>query len=94
MQPNTDGSLKKIRSRSAHDLRLRYSFTFHHDNDLRHTAKTTLEWLRNKALYVQVPQPKTRLEPHRTFVERAVEGSSQMLPIQSNCVSEDLPRRM
>ena len=28
---------------SAQDLRLRQRFTFQHDNDLKHTAKTTQE---------------------------------------------------
>ena len=33
---------------SAKDLRLWFRFTFQQDNDPKHTAKATLEWLQNK----------------------------------------------
>ena len=33
---------------SARKLKLGRKFTFQHDNNLKHTAKATLEWLRNK----------------------------------------------
>ena len=33
---------------SAKDLRLQQRFTFQQDNDSKHTAKATLEWLQNK----------------------------------------------
>ena len=33
-------------------LKLGWKFTFQHDNDLRHTAKSTIEWLRNKNINV------------------------------------------
>jgi hypothetical protein len=36
----------------AQDLRLRRRFTFQQDNDPKHTAKTTQEWLRDKSLNV------------------------------------------
>ena len=43
---------RKIREenllQSARKLILGQKFTFQHDNDLTHTAKATLEWLRNK----------------------------------------------
>ena len=37
---------------SAQDLRLGRRFIFHQDNDPKHTAKTTQEWLRDKSLNV------------------------------------------
>ena len=37
---------------SAHDLRLGKRFTFQQDNDPKHTAKTTQEWLQDKFLNV------------------------------------------
>jgi hypothetical protein len=37
---------------SAQDLRPRQRFTFQQDNNPKHTAKTTQEWLRGKSLNV------------------------------------------
>ena len=37
---------------SAKDLRLQRRFTFKQDNDPKHTAKETLEWLQNKNVKV------------------------------------------
>ena len=37
---------------SARKLKLEWKFAFQHDNDLKHTAKATLEWLRNKKINV------------------------------------------
>ena len=37
---------------SARKLKLGRKFTFQHDNYPKHTAKATLEWLRNKKINV------------------------------------------
>ena len=37
---------------SVRKLKLGRKFTFQCDNDLKHTAKATLEWLRNKKINV------------------------------------------
>ena len=37
---------------STHDLILGRRFTYQHDNNPKHTAKTTQEWLRDKSLTV------------------------------------------
>ena len=47
------GILVRIeRTMSAKDLRLGQRFTFQQDNDPKHTAKATLEWLQNKNVKV------------------------------------------
>ena len=61
---------------SAQDLRMEQSFTFQQDNDPKHTAKTTQEWLRDKSLNVLgVIQP----EPNRTSLERLEISSTEDL---------------
>ena len=37
---------------SARKLKLERKFTFQHDNNLKHIAKATLEWLRSKNINV------------------------------------------
>ena len=44
--------LDEILLQSANDLRLGKRFTFQQDNDPKHTAKATLEWLQNKKVQV------------------------------------------
>jgi hypothetical protein len=44
--------LDKNLLQSSQDLRLGQRFTFQQDNDPKHTAKTTQEWLRDKSLNV------------------------------------------
>ena len=51
MEGKMDGAkYRKIREEnlmpSARKLKLGWKFTFQHDNDPKHTAKATLEWLR------------------------------------------------
>ena len=49
---------------SAKELRLRRRFTFQQDNDPKHTAKATLEWLQNKNVkVVEWPKQSPDLNP-------------------------------
>ena len=48
IQKNTEENLLP----SARKLKLGQKFTFQHDKHLKHTAKSTLEWLRNKKINV------------------------------------------
>ena len=73
--------LDKKLLQSAQDLKLWKTFTFQQDNDPKHTAKTTQEWLRDKSLNVLVAQPKPRLEPVRTSLERLENSFAATLPI-------------
>ncbi|MBN3274470.1 TCB1 transposase, partial [Polyodon spathula] len=48
----------------AEKLKLGWKFTFEHDNDLKHKAKATLEWLRNKKVNVlEWPSQSLDLNP-------------------------------
>ena len=49
---------------STQDLRLGRRFTFNQDNDLKHTAKTTQEWLRDKSPKVlEWPSQRPNMNP-------------------------------
>ena len=49
---------------SAKDLGLRQIYRFHQDNDPKHSAKATLEWLQNKNVKVlEWPRQSTNLNP-------------------------------
>uniref|UniRef100_A0AAZ3QPA8 Tc1-like transposase DDE domain-containing protein n=1 Tax=Oncorhynchus tshawytscha TaxID=74940 RepID=A0AAZ3QPA8_ONCTS len=52
--PTYRESLDENLLQSTQDLRLGRRFTFQQDNDPKHTAKTTQEWLRDKSLNVLV----------------------------------------
>ena len=53
---------------SARKLKLGRSFTFQHDNDPKHTATATLEWLRNKKINVlEWPSQSHDLNPTKMF---------------------------
>ena len=65
--------------KSAQDLRLGPGFSFQQDNDPKHTAKTTQEWLWNKSLNV-LEWP--RREPDLTSLERPENSCAATLPIQ------------
>ena len=56
--------LDKNLFQSAQDFRLGHRFTFQQDNDSKHTAKTTQEWLRDKSLNVlEWPSQSPDLNP-------------------------------
>ena len=69
-----DGNLLQ----NAQDLRLGQRFPFQQDNNPKHIAKTTQEWLRDKSL--NIPEPG--LEPNQTSLERPENSCAATLPIQ------------
>jgi transposase len=77
---------------STQDLRLGRRFTFQQDNDPKHTAKTTQEWLRDKSLNVlERPSQCPDLNPIENLwrdLKKAVQRRS------SSNLTEDLQRRM
>jgi hypothetical protein len=50
--------------------------------DLKHTAKTTQEWLRDVSECPRVAQPEPEFEPDLTSLERPENSYAAMLPIQ------------
>jgi hypothetical protein len=64
---------------STQNLRLGQRFTFQQNNDPKHTAKSTQEWLLDKSLNVlECPG----LEPDQTSLERSENSGAATLPIQ------------
>ena len=56
--------LDEILLQSAQDFRLGKRFTFQQDNDPKHTAKTSQEWLRDKSLnFLEWPSRSPDLNP-------------------------------
>ena len=51
MEKNTEKSEENMLP-SARKRKFGWKFTFQYDNDTKHTAKATLEWLRNKKINV------------------------------------------
>ena len=72
---------------SALYLRLGRRFTFQQDNDPKHTAKITNEWLRNNSL---LTWPK----PNWASLERPENGCPPTFTIQPDRTGEDLLGRM
>uniref|UniRef100_A0AAZ3REB4 Tc1-like transposase DDE domain-containing protein n=1 Tax=Oncorhynchus tshawytscha TaxID=74940 RepID=A0AAZ3REB4_ONCTS len=63
MEPNT-GPFWKNLMESAKDLRLGRRFVFQQDNDPKHKAKSTMEWLKNKHIQVlEWPSQSPDLNP-------------------------------
>ncbi len=64
MRPSTGISWTKNLLQSAQDLRLGRRFTFQQDNDPKHTAKITTEWLHNNSMTVlEWPSKSPDLNP-------------------------------
>jgi hypothetical protein len=64
---------------STQDLRLGQRFTFQMDNNPKHKAKTTQEWLRSQC--PRMAQPVPGLEHDRTSLERPENSCAATLPI-------------
>ena len=56
------GNTKTLPRAGAQDLRLGRRFTFQQDNDPKHTAKTTQQWLRDNSECSRVAQSEPGLE--------------------------------
>ncbi len=70
---------KKKLFHCALDLRLGLKFTFQHDNDTKHTAKATQEWLRDNSVNV-LERPEPWLKPYRTSLEESENGCPPTVP--------------
>ncbi len=75
--------LDKNLLQSAQDLRLGRRFTFQQDNDPKHTAKITKEWLHNNSV-------TPWLKPNWASLERPKNGCPPTSTIQPDRTGEDL----
>ncbi len=79
---------------SAQDLRLGRRFTFKEDNDPKHTAKITKEWLHNNSVTVlEWPSQSPDLKPNWASLERPKNGCPPTFTIQSDKTGRGSARR-